>query len=588
MATLSPDVTAAVASLQARWGAAAPRVAGTRPAGAGDCDHGRRAGPDPLEAAAPAPIPVPARPDDRVIHTGFAALDAILGPGGLPRSASVAIRGDGSSGRTTLVLRLAAEAQAPGSIVAWLDLSRSFDPVEAVARGVRPRMARGHHPGDARRGPGHRGRAAGRPLGRPARPGPARWPAGRHGQPGPDRRPARPAGRARPARRRRSSSSSSRPDSPAASRPPSPSRPASASSSPGGRGSGSGATSSASGRRRWSPATATARRGKRATLRILYAEGGERDACLRRDDLLIDQAPVHAPAIRPNGPTAMRLLHLHRPHLPLQLARARASEPFPPGPLVLGGRPWDPGPVIDASPDARALGVRRGMPLGSAHRLVPEATFVDPDPDADRATVEAAFEALAAFSPGIAGSADPLDAGVRAVRGPGRRPRAAVGTRAGPRRAAGRGARPGPAGERGRCGRPTRHPGRDRRDPLRGDGGRRPGPARRPDPRPARWRGGVPRPASVRPADPGPRRPGPADPLRAAPDRRRRRAAAVGARRPVRRGGRPDPRPGPRRGARAVPAAPGAGAPRARPAHRARRSRTSSRSASSSIGWPRR
>ena len=50
------------------------------------------------------------------------------------------------------------------------------------------------------------------------------------------------------------------------------------------------------------------------------------------------------------------------------------------------------------------------MPLGSAHRLVPEATFIDPDPDADRATVEAAFETLSAFSPGIAGSADPLDA----------------------------------------------------------------------------------------------------------------------------------------------------------------------------------
>jgi protein ImuB len=50
------------------------------------------------------------------------------------------------------------------------------------------------------------------------------------------------------------------------------------------------------------------------------------------------------------------------------------------------------------------------MPLGSAHRLVPEATFIDPDHDADGATVEAAFEALAAFSPGIAGSADPTDA----------------------------------------------------------------------------------------------------------------------------------------------------------------------------------
>ena len=62
----------------------------------------------------------------------------------------------------------------------------------------------------------------------------------------------------------------------------------------------------------------------------------------------------------------MRRLHAYVPHLSLGLARARRSEPFPTGPLVLGGKPWDPGPVIDASPDARALGVRRGMPLASA------------------------------------------------------------------------------------------------------------------------------------------------------------------------------------------------------------------------------
>ena len=105
----------------------------------------------------------------------------------------------------------------------------------------------------------------------------------------------------------------------------------------------------------------------------------------------------------------MRLLHLYRPHLPLALAGARASEPFPTGPLVLGGRPWDPGMVIDANRDARALGVRRGIPLGSAHRLAPEAVFVDPDPDGDRAAAEAAFEALAAYSPGLAGSTDPAD-----------------------------------------------------------------------------------------------------------------------------------------------------------------------------------
>src|SRR6187397_234604 len=136
MATLSPDVTAAVASLQARWGAAAPRAAGTAAITDGALALAPATATVPTSTPPHRPDPIPAA-DDRVVHTGFAALDAILGPGGLPRNASVAIRGDGSSGRTTLVHRLAAEAQDSGSIVAWLDLSRSFDPVEAVARGIR-------------------------------------------------------------------------------------------------------------------------------------------------------------------------------------------------------------------------------------------------------------------------------------------------------------------------------------------------------------------------------------------------------------------------------------------------------------------
>jgi hypothetical protein len=49
------------------------------------------------------------------------------------------------------------------------------------------------------------------------------------------------------------------------------------------------------------------------------------------------------------------------------------------------------------------------MPLGAAHRLAPEATFLDHRPDEDRDRLEAAFERLAAFSPGIAGTSDPLD-----------------------------------------------------------------------------------------------------------------------------------------------------------------------------------
>src|SRR6476619_5935859 len=136
MASLSPDVSAALASLQTRWGAAAPRVIGalaTAPLPVEPPD-------DPSELG-----PVPALPGEprtgveRVVRTGFPALDAIVGPGGLglPRNAGVTLRGAPSSGATTLALRLVAEAQADGAIVAWLDLARALDPVEAAARGVR-------------------------------------------------------------------------------------------------------------------------------------------------------------------------------------------------------------------------------------------------------------------------------------------------------------------------------------------------------------------------------------------------------------------------------------------------------------------
>jgi protein ImuB len=106
----------------------------------------------------------------------------------------------------------------------------------------------------------------------------------------------------------------------------------------------------------------------------------------------------------------MRLLHLYWPHLPIRLARHRRSDSFPTDrPVVLGGQPWTDGTVIDADPMARALGVRRGIPLGSAHRLAPEAAFLDPEPEADIRAVEDAFEALARFSPGLAGTTDPAD-----------------------------------------------------------------------------------------------------------------------------------------------------------------------------------
>lgn len=49
------------------------------------------------------------------------------------------------------------------------------------------------------------------------------------------------------------------------------------------------------------------------------------------------------------------------------------------------------------------------MSLAAAHRLAPEATFLDLAPDAGRDAVEAACERLAAFSPGVAGTSDVAD-----------------------------------------------------------------------------------------------------------------------------------------------------------------------------------
>ncbi|TME81434.1 MAG: hypothetical protein E6I45_08220 [Chloroflexi bacterium] len=117
----SAEVASAVASLRQRWGAAAP-VIGALAA---------------LPEAFPTPSGLPEPVEDaRVVRTGFPELDAILGPGGVPRQASLAVLGDHSSGKTTLALRLAAEAQAAGGIVGYVDLARSLDPVEAVARGI--------------------------------------------------------------------------------------------------------------------------------------------------------------------------------------------------------------------------------------------------------------------------------------------------------------------------------------------------------------------------------------------------------------------------------------------------------------------
>ena len=315
MAELSPDVTAALATLRSRWGAAAPRVAG-----------------EVVGALATAPLPeeLPELPEaaplgapDGIVSTGFAALDAILGPGGLPRSASVALRGEGWSGKTTLALRLVAEAQASGSIVAWLDAGRSFDPVEAVARGVRLEWLVVVTPDDLDEGLSIAGSLlAGRAvdllvIDLPPRVEPAR--------------PARVADRlhrlAALARRAATLLVILEPPSLRT-------------------GLGNAVAESTGlrlelARRGWirlgrdvvgqRTEVVIARNrfgppGRRAELRILYADGGDRDACLRRDELLAEALPAAAPAIHLAG------IQNHATAPPLL-----ASSPPRPGPITLAG-----------------------------------------------------------------------------------------------------------------------------------------------------------------------------------------------------------------------------------------------------------
>ncbi len=160
------DPARTLAGLRERWGAAAPRR-GTEVFGAlaavplpGEWPRPDElparpgelpARPDgtpartalrPLPGLGGAVAPVPGRPrpapgSGQAIPSGFPELDALLAAGGLPRSGTVALVGTGSSGSTTLALRTLAGAQDAGALAAWIDLPRSLDPVEAVARGVR-------------------------------------------------------------------------------------------------------------------------------------------------------------------------------------------------------------------------------------------------------------------------------------------------------------------------------------------------------------------------------------------------------------------------------------------------------------------
>ncbi len=280
----------------------------------------------------------------------------------------MAIRGDGSSGRTTLALRVAAEAQAQGSVVAWLDLSRTFDPVEAVSRGVRLEWLVVITPADLDEGL----RIAGSLLaGRSVDLLVLDLPGGRLAR---TDTPAKVADRLHrmAALARRAETLLLILDAP-------------------GLGAGlSTAVDQSTGirlelaRRSWvrlgrdiigqrTEALVAhdryGRPGRTATLRILYAEGGERDACLARDALLIDAldaAPV-APE-RPAPPGHAPPVHAPAPEAPDRETHDHATTPRlraapVPGPGT--------GPTLRALPTGAARAGRQAVGPGAGHRREP-------------------------------------------------------------------------------------------------------------------------------------------------------------------------------------------------------------------------
>jgi recombination protein RecA len=71
-----------------------------------------------------------------VIPTGALAMDLALGVGGIPRGRVVEIFGPESSGKTTLMLHVIANAQKAGGLAAFIDAEHALDPAYAKRLGV--------------------------------------------------------------------------------------------------------------------------------------------------------------------------------------------------------------------------------------------------------------------------------------------------------------------------------------------------------------------------------------------------------------------------------------------------------------------
>jgi recombination protein RecA len=72
----------------------------------------------------------------KVVSTGSIALDLALGVGGVPRGRVVEIFGPEASGKTSIALSIAAQAQKAGGTVAFVDAEHALDPIWAERLGV--------------------------------------------------------------------------------------------------------------------------------------------------------------------------------------------------------------------------------------------------------------------------------------------------------------------------------------------------------------------------------------------------------------------------------------------------------------------
>lgn len=70
------------------------------------------------------------------VSTGYSALDAALGVGGLPTGRIIDIYGPESSGKTTLCLKVVAKSQKQGGVCAFIDMEHALDLHYAARCGV--------------------------------------------------------------------------------------------------------------------------------------------------------------------------------------------------------------------------------------------------------------------------------------------------------------------------------------------------------------------------------------------------------------------------------------------------------------------